>query len=178
MFTSREIIERLDFDIYRWRQLTRQFLPADPEAGRRSGKTRLFPLEDILLVEFADRLLKAQFPSNSVKQILTSLKSYFVKNKYFPLSNWDYFNPPMIIDDDGKPLRSILRFLRTKTGYMIQEELNDMPVTGSFWGTPDQWQIKRFKFKDIESNTESTDCLYYVEVDLTVEIRGFLAIFK
>ncbi len=179
MFNSREIVERLDFDIYRWRQLVRQFLPNDPEAGQRSGRTRLFSGEDIVMIHFADLFLKAHFPAEIVKQIVVTLRSYFEKNNFFPINKWAKGQEPSRTDDNGEPLRTILHVIRTKTGFVINEELDNLKSSGSFWGKETEWQQKKFKIEtiDVVPGGEN-EFLYYVSINLSVELHAFCTIFS
>lgn len=173
-FTSAVIVERLKFEsLYRWKQNTRQFLDVDFSAGLQQGKAREFTREEIFLVHFADKLLKAKFPVKMVVDIVSIVKGYFTQNNFFPLKKWAYEAPP-IRTKNGKDLTTLLHIVRTLNGFIVLEEITDAPTFGVL---DSEWRKKEFKFNLISPGTNDGESLYFVSIDLSVELRDLCAIF-
>jgi len=164
---SREIYEKLGLSFNRWKQLYREFLPPDLTAGQAQGKARSFSVEDISLIFFGDKLLKAKFPMKVTCRVLGELEQIFRKMGYFPLAEW--------YSRQDSTCHTLIKVLRTNDdmGFFITIEQNNEKTTDSFWGKPREKRQKTYKVEPFSTHTLG-DVLYCVVIDPDVEFRTYL----
>lgn len=85
-FTNREISEKLDIKLARWKRWSREFIPPDPLGGMQSGYARQYHPDEAFNVYLGGHLVSdLKFTIPEAKQILADLQQWF-KDKGF------YFN--------------------------------------------------------------------------------------
>jgi hypothetical protein len=86
-YTNREISERLEINLARWKRWSRSFLPPDPLGGMQSGYARQYVFKDLFKVYLGGHLLshlKLSVPES--QQVLTDLSAWLKKNGFFDLN--------------------------------------------------------------------------------------------
>jgi len=79
-FTNRELAERFDIKLARWKRWSREFLPADPLGGMQSGYARQYSPDDAFNLYLAGHLVSGlKFSIPAARKILQDLDE--------PLSN-------------------------------------------------------------------------------------------
>jgi len=84
-FTNREVSNRLDINLSKWKRWSREFLPPDPLGGMQSGFARQYSPDGAFTVYFGGHLVAdLKFTIPETKQILKDLHSWFAeKGLYF-----------------------------------------------------------------------------------------------
>jgi hypothetical protein len=86
-YTNREISEKLEINLARWKRWSRSFLPPDPLGGMQSGYTRQYAFTDLFKVYMGGHLLshlKLSVPDS--RQVLTDLSPWMKKNGFLDLN--------------------------------------------------------------------------------------------
>ena len=86
-YTNREISEKLEVNLARWKRWSRSFLPPDPLGGKQSGYARQYTFNDLFKVYLGGHLLsllKLSVPDSL--QVLTDLSPWLKKNGFFELN--------------------------------------------------------------------------------------------
>ena len=83
-YLNRELAQRLDINLSRWKRWSREFLPPDPLGGLQSGYARQYNLDDAFCVYLGGFLvanLKYSIPET--KTILRDLKDWLAVHGAF-----------------------------------------------------------------------------------------------
>lgn len=86
-YTNREISEKLEINLARWKRWSRSFLPPDPLGGMQSGYARQYNFKDLFKVFLGGHLLshlKLSVPDSL--QVLADLSPWLKKNGFFDLN--------------------------------------------------------------------------------------------
>jgi hypothetical protein len=89
-YTNREISEKLEINLPRWKRWSRSFLPPDPLGGMQSGYARQYAFKDLFKVYLGGHLLshlKLSVPDS--QQVVTELSPWLKKNGFFDLNGPD-----------------------------------------------------------------------------------------
>lgn len=167
---SKEIAKILNINLNRWKQLTREYLRPDPLAGQQCGRARDFSAEEIVLVYYAEQLLRAKFPVKIVGSIICDLEQYFKNRGFFPMNRWCKKYPM------GKSLPSysiviVVHRTDAPSGFFLlerkeKEEMSDDRCAG------DPVWVKKYVPKPISTH-ELGSVLYSVEFSFTVDFKTF-----
>jgi hypothetical protein len=86
-YTNRELSEKLEINLARWKRWSRSFLPPDPLGGMQSGYARQYAFKDLFKVYLGGHLLSHLKLSVSESQmVLTDLSAWMKKNGFFDLN--------------------------------------------------------------------------------------------
>lgn len=86
-YTNREISEKLEINLARWKRWSRSFLPPDPLGGMQSGYTRQYVFKDLFKVYLGGHLLShLKLPVSDSRQVLTDLSPWLKKNGFLDLN--------------------------------------------------------------------------------------------
>jgi hypothetical protein len=89
-FTNRELSQKLDINLARWKRWSRSFLPPDPLGGMQSGYPRQYLFKDLFKVFVGGHLLSLlKLPVADCRQVLEDISPWLKKNGYF---DWDGIN--------------------------------------------------------------------------------------
>jgi len=86
-YTNREISEKLEINLARWKRWSRSFLPPDPLGGMQSGYARQYAFKDLFRVYLGGHLLshlKLSVPDS--QQVLNDLSPWMKKNGFLDLN--------------------------------------------------------------------------------------------
>lgn len=86
-YSNREISEKLEINLARWKRWSRSFLPPDPLGGMQSGYARQYVFKDLFKVYLGGHLLshlKLSVPES--QQVLTDLSPWLKKNGFLDLN--------------------------------------------------------------------------------------------
>ncbi|WP_372679407.1 hypothetical protein [Desulfosarcina sp.] len=86
-YTNREISEKLEINLARWKRWSRSFLPPDPLGGMQSGYARQYAFKDLFKVYLGGHLLshlKLSVPDS--QQVLNDLSTWMKKNGFLELN--------------------------------------------------------------------------------------------
>ncbi len=86
-YSNREISEKLDINLARWKRWSRSFLPPDPLGGMQSGYARQYVFKDLFKVYLGGHLLshlKLSVPES--QQVLKDLSPWLKKNGFLELN--------------------------------------------------------------------------------------------
>ena len=86
-YTNREISEKLEINLARWKRWSRSFLPPDPLGGMQSGYARQYAFRDLCKVYLGGHLLshlKLSLPDS--QQVLNDLSPWMKKNGFLELN--------------------------------------------------------------------------------------------
>ena len=86
-YTNRELSEKLEINLARWKRWSRSFLPPDPLGGMQSGYARQYAFKDLFRVYLGGHLLshlKLSLPDS--QQVLNDLSPWMKKNGFLDLN--------------------------------------------------------------------------------------------
>jgi hypothetical protein len=86
-YTNREISQKLEINLARWKRWSRSFLPPDPLGGMQSGYARQYAFKDLFKVYLGGHLLshlKLSLPES--QQVLTDLSPWMKKSGFLELN--------------------------------------------------------------------------------------------
>lgn len=86
-YTNREISEKLEINLARWKRWSRSFLPPDPLGGMQSGYARQYAFKDLFKVYLGGHLLshlKLSVPDS--QQVLSDLSPWMKRNGFLELN--------------------------------------------------------------------------------------------
>lgn len=86
-YTNREVSEKLEINLARWKRWSRSFLSPDPLGGMQSGYARQYIFKDVIKVYLGGYLLahlKMGVPESV--QVISDLSPWFKKNGYFDIN--------------------------------------------------------------------------------------------
>lgn len=135
-FTNREIAEKLDINLARWKRWSRSFLPPDPLGGIQSGYARQYVFKDLFKVYLGGHLLshlKLSIPD--AQTVLADLSPWLKKAGFLELNG----SVEKLTERVGpeNPYRIYLRGLNvarhkksTVFGYLIRKTIRTQPEPG------------------------------------------------
>jgi hypothetical protein len=86
-FTNREIAEKIDINLARWKRWSRSFLPPDPLGGLQSGYARQYVFKDLFKVYLGGYLLShLKLSSIDAQTVLADLSPWLTKNGFLELN--------------------------------------------------------------------------------------------
>jgi hypothetical protein len=88
-FSNREISQKLEINLARWKRWSRSFLPPDPLGGMRSGYARQYLFRDVIKVYLGGHLishLKMSVPQSAT--VVNDLLPWLKKNGYLDVNGW------------------------------------------------------------------------------------------
>ena len=94
-YTNREIANRLEINLARWKRWSRSFLPPDPLGGMQSGYARQYAFKDLCKVFLGGHLvsqLKLMIPES--RQVLADLTPWLKEHGYFDSNGPNGACPP------------------------------------------------------------------------------------
>jgi hypothetical protein len=87
-YLNRELSQRLNINLARWKRWSREFLPPDPLGGLQSGYARQYNLEEAFWVYLGGYLVSGlKFSIPETKMILNDLKDWISSHCIFNESN-------------------------------------------------------------------------------------------
>lgn len=83
-YTNRELSEKLDVNIAKWKRWSREFLPPDPLGGMQSGYARQYTTDDSLTVYLGGHLVsELKYTIPEAKIILNDLQKWLMNNGFY-----------------------------------------------------------------------------------------------
>lgn len=83
-FTNRELSQRLDVNLAKWKRWSREFLPPDPLGGLQSGYARQYNPDEAFTVHLGGHLVAdGKFSIPEAKQILLDLHEWLRDNGFY-----------------------------------------------------------------------------------------------
>lgn len=133
-FTNREVSNRLDINLSKWKRWSREFLPPDPLGGMQSGFARQYSPDGAFTVYFGGHLVAdLKFTIPEAKQIVKDLHSWFAeKGFYFDARSNATVNTGVgqlvkkyiIFIERGKDPDNTISFIYTIRGIISDEPVN------------------------------------------------------
>ena len=87
-FTNRELAQKLEVNLARWKRWSRSFLPPDPLGGMQSGYARQYLFKDLFKVYLGGFLLnhlKLSVPES--QQVLVDISPWLEENGFYDWNN-------------------------------------------------------------------------------------------
>ena len=85
-FTNRDLADKLEINLQRWKRWSREFLPPDPLGGLQSGLARQYTAREAFVVFLAGHLVaELNFPIPAARQILSDLPPFLNELGIFDL---------------------------------------------------------------------------------------------
>ncbi|WP_419663772.1 hypothetical protein Dvar_39920 [Desulfosarcina variabilis str. Montpellier] len=86
-FTNREIAEKLDINLARWKRWSRSFLPPDPLGGLQSGYARQYVFKDLFKVYLGGYLVShLKLSVTDAQTVLADLSPWLKKKGFLELN--------------------------------------------------------------------------------------------
>jgi hypothetical protein len=86
-YTNRELSEKLEINLARWKRWSRSFLPPDPLGGMQSGYARQYAFKDLLKVFLGGHLLShLKLSVQDSRQVMDDLSPWLKKAGFFDLN--------------------------------------------------------------------------------------------
>ncbi len=86
-YTNREISDKLDINLARWKRWSRSFLPPDPLGGHQSGYARQYVFKDLFRVYLGGHLLShLKLSVSDACSVLVDLSPWLKKNGFLELN--------------------------------------------------------------------------------------------
>lgn len=83
-YTNKELSQKFNVNLARWKRWSREFLPPDPLGGLQSGYARQYSLDDAFKVVLGGHLVgDLKFSIPETKQILIDLNQWLVDHDYY-----------------------------------------------------------------------------------------------
>jgi hypothetical protein len=83
-YTNRELSEKLEINLAKWKRWSREFLPPDPLGGLQSGYARQYSFNDAFKLALGGHLVAdLRFTIPEAKQILLDLDDWLTDNGYY-----------------------------------------------------------------------------------------------
>ncbi|BBO73639.1 hypothetical protein DSCW_10560 [Desulfosarcina widdelii] len=87
-YTNRELAQKLEVNLARWKRWSRSFLPPDPLGGMQSGYARQYLFKDLFKVFFGGYLLAhLKLSVTDSRKVLDEVTSWLGSNGFF---DWDF----------------------------------------------------------------------------------------
>ena len=89
-YTNRDLAQKLEINLARWKRWSRSFLPPDPLGGMQSGYARQYLFKDLFKVFLGGFLLgHLKLSVVESQQLLNDISPWLEKNGYF---DWNHSN--------------------------------------------------------------------------------------
>lgn len=86
-YTNRELSEKLEINLARWKRWSRSFLPPDPLGGMQSGYARQYAFKDLLKVFMGGHLMShLKLSVQDSRQVIEDLSPWLKKEGFFDLN--------------------------------------------------------------------------------------------
>ena len=83
-YTNKELSQKFDINLARWKRWSREFLPPDPLGGLQSGYARQYSIDDAFTVVLGGHLVgDLKFSVPEAKQILIDLNQWLVDHDFY-----------------------------------------------------------------------------------------------
>jgi hypothetical protein len=83
-YTNKELSQKFNVNLARWKRWSREFLPPDPLGGLQSGYARQYSLDDAFSVVLGGHLVgDLKFSIPETKQILIDLNQWLVDHDFY-----------------------------------------------------------------------------------------------
>ena len=87
-YTNRELSQKLEINLAKWKRWSREFLPPDPLGGMQSGYARQYSIENAFTVYLGGHLVAdMKFVVPEAKQILNDLHRWLADNGFYFVAN-------------------------------------------------------------------------------------------
>ena len=135
-FTNREIAEKLDVNLARWKRWSRAFLPPDPLGGLQSGYARQYVFKDLFKVYLGGHFLShLKLSVAEAAVVLTDLSPWLRKAGFLELNgSVEKLREKAAFE---QPCRIYLQALHLKTekktlafGYLVRKTISSRPDPG------------------------------------------------
>jgi hypothetical protein len=89
-YTNRELSDKLEINLARWKRWSRSFLPPDPLGGMQSGYARQYAFKDLLKVFMGGYLLShLKLSVQESRQVMDDLSPWLKKAGFFDLNGFN-----------------------------------------------------------------------------------------
>jgi hypothetical protein len=89
-FTNRELAQKLEINLARWKRWSRSFLPPDPLGGMQSGYARQYLFKDLFKVFFGGYLMgHLKLSVADSRKVLDDLSPWLEKNGFYDWNSSD-----------------------------------------------------------------------------------------
>ncbi|BBO66830.1 hypothetical protein DSCA_07600 [Desulfosarcina alkanivorans] len=86
-YTNRELSEKLEINLARWKRWSRSFLPPDPLGGMQSGYARQYTFKDLLKVFLGGHLIShLRLSVQDSRKVLADLAPWLKKAGFFDMN--------------------------------------------------------------------------------------------
>ncbi|MBW2569127.1 MAG: hypothetical protein JRD93_05515 [Deltaproteobacteria bacterium] len=86
-YINRELSQKLEINLAKWKRWSREFLPPDPLGGMQSGYARQYTVENAFTVYLGGHLVAdMKFAMPDAKQILNDLHKWLMENRFYFIS--------------------------------------------------------------------------------------------
>jgi hypothetical protein len=136
-FNNREIAEKLEINLARWKRWSRSFLPPDPLGGLQSGYARQYVFKDLFKVYLGGYLVAhLKLSVTDAQTVLSDLALWLKRTGFLELNgSVEKLKERVGLDH---PYRIYLRNLHGGNGkkaavfgYLIRKTITSQPVSGS-----------------------------------------------
>lgn len=133
-FTNREIAEKLDINLARWKRWSRAFLPPDPLGGLQSGYARQYVFKDLFKVYLGGHLISyVKLSVTDAQTVLSDLDPWLKKTGFLELNgSVEKLRQRVGVERTYRiylqPLSPANGKKKTAFGYLIQKILDTQPV--------------------------------------------------
>ncbi len=87
-YTNRELSQKLEINLAKWKRWSREFLPPDPLGGMQSGYARQYSIKNAFTVYLGGHLVAdMKFTVPEAKQILNDLYRWLEDNGFYFVAN-------------------------------------------------------------------------------------------
>ena len=179
-YTNRELSQKLNINLARFKRWTREFLPPDPLGGMQSGYARQYSIDNAFTVYVGGHLVgELKYTIPQAKKILEDLKKWLKENAF-------YINTVNggKTGNDGKALvKEYIIFLlrendlKNNSGsfsYRIRGIISDLPVKNNEYGVREERYIEEYVLIDkrnkTNNNIESEKMLKITKIHLHFKI--------
>lgn len=168
-YTNKAVSKILDIHPERWKRWTRDFLPANMEAGRQMGKARLLTTDEVFKAWLGGRLIERRVPSAVGREILRSLFRWMDDRGYFPIVGC--FNPDRV--NLMNAVEIMVTFLQEGFEILAEETIGDIDFSNA------PIMIKKYQVHPIKEGgtKEKAAPINTVHINIHGEIALFAHIF-
>ena len=96
-YTNRELSDKLEINLARWKRWSRSFLPPDPLGGMQSGYARQYAFKDLLKVFMGGYLLShLKLSVQDSRQVMDDLSPWLKKAGFLDLNGFNGVKPEKV----------------------------------------------------------------------------------
>lgn len=111
-YTNRELSQKLNINLAKWKRWSREFLPPDPLGGMQSGYARQYKLDDAFKVNLGGHLVAGlKYTIPETKKIIQDLQSWLVDKGF-------YFD----FEDKANPLKDAEKFVKIYRVFIMRKK--------------------------------------------------------